>query len=169
MEKGNSFIVVFSLDQNNYQTLFGYLDNSFLVAYAIGMFIRFVLVVADSCYALSQCVVWGILSHNSFSSSQWDIWRAPTSAVLPEFRDADEWVVHMSVWPGLLLEHPLFRVLRLHPGKDTTIAGFKHSFPNGFWFWAEVSLRQTVGKVHWFVILSRNLISTTTGRIVIRV
>lgn len=26
-------------DQNNYQTLFGYLDNSFLVAYAIGMFI----------------------------------------------------------------------------------------------------------------------------------
>uniref|UniRef100_A0A671UGJ2 Glucose-6-phosphate exchanger SLC37A2 n=1 Tax=Sparus aurata TaxID=8175 RepID=A0A671UGJ2_SPAAU len=26
-------------DQNNYQSLFGYLDNSFLVAYAIGMFI----------------------------------------------------------------------------------------------------------------------------------
>lgn len=138
MDKGNSFIVVFSLDQNNYQSLFGYLDNSFLVAYAIGMFIRFVLVVADRCYALSQCVVCSILSHNSFSSSQWDIWRAPASAVLPEFRDADEWVVHMSVWHGLLLEHPLFRVLRLYPGKDTTMAGCKHSFPDGFWLGAEV-------------------------------
>lgn len=52
--------------------------------------------------------------------SQWDIWGAPASAVLPECRDADEWIVYMSVWPRLLLEHPLTGVLRLHPGKDTT-------------------------------------------------
>uniref|UniRef100_A0A7N8XVP2 Glucose-6-phosphate exchanger SLC37A2 n=1 Tax=Mastacembelus armatus TaxID=205130 RepID=A0A7N8XVP2_9TELE len=32
------FVCGVSLDQNNYQTLFGILDNSFLVAYAIGMF-----------------------------------------------------------------------------------------------------------------------------------
>jgi len=37
---------VFSLlDQDNYKTLFGVLDNSFLVAYAIGMFFRFVCAV----------------------------------------------------------------------------------------------------------------------------
>uniref|UniRef100_A0A8C9ZKG7 Glucose-6-phosphate exchanger SLC37A2 n=1 Tax=Sander lucioperca TaxID=283035 RepID=A0A8C9ZKG7_SANLU len=38
MEKANSFICVVPLDQDNYKTLFGVLDNSFLVAYAIGMF-----------------------------------------------------------------------------------------------------------------------------------
>ncbi len=52
--------------------------------------------------------------------SQWDVWGAPASAVLPERRDAHEWTVHVSVWPRLLLEHPLTGVLRLHPGKDTT-------------------------------------------------
>lgn len=31
---------VLSPDQDNYQKLFGALDNSFLVAYAIGMFFR---------------------------------------------------------------------------------------------------------------------------------
>lgn len=36
------FICVLSADQANYQTLFGVLDNSFLVAYAVGMFFRFV-------------------------------------------------------------------------------------------------------------------------------
>ncbi|KAA8586540.1 hypothetical protein FQN60_000376 [Etheostoma spectabile] len=38
MEKANSFICVVPLDRDNYKTLFGVLDNSFLVAYAIGMF-----------------------------------------------------------------------------------------------------------------------------------
>lgn len=37
---------VLPADQDNYQTLFGVLDNSFLIAYAIGMFFRFV--AADS-------------------------------------------------------------------------------------------------------------------------
>uniref|UniRef100_A0A3P8YTL9 Glucose-6-phosphate exchanger SLC37A2 n=1 Tax=Esox lucius TaxID=8010 RepID=A0A3P8YTL9_ESOLU len=32
-------VIMFSADQDNYQTLFGAVDNSFLVAYAIGMFI----------------------------------------------------------------------------------------------------------------------------------
>lgn len=52
--------------------------------------------------------------------TQWDIWRAPASAVLPECWDADERLVHMSVWPRLLLEHPLIMVLRLHTGKHPT-------------------------------------------------
>uniref|UniRef100_A0A3Q1FMW4 Glucose-6-phosphate exchanger SLC37A2 n=1 Tax=Acanthochromis polyacanthus TaxID=80966 RepID=A0A3Q1FMW4_9TELE len=34
----NSLICILPTDQDNYQTLFGVLDNSFLVAYAIGMF-----------------------------------------------------------------------------------------------------------------------------------
>lgn len=39
------------LDQDNYKTLFGILDNSFLVAYAIGMFFRFVyLATGRPCY-----------------------------------------------------------------------------------------------------------------------
>lgn len=122
MEEANSLICVVSLDQDNYQTLFGVLDNSFLVAYAIGMFIRFVCVCCWQmllCLCLSVCVC-AMLNHNAFSCSQWDLRRAPASAVLPEFWDGDEWIVHVSVWPRLLLEHPLTGVLRLHPGKDST-------------------------------------------------
>lgn len=40
--QANCCICVGPPDQDNYQTLFGVLDNCFLVAYAIGMFIRFV-------------------------------------------------------------------------------------------------------------------------------
>lgn len=112
-------IFVISLDQDNYQTLFGVLDNCFLVAYAIGMFIRFVCAGAGrSSYAFVWvCVLqWVIII---FLCSQWDVWRAPASAVLPEFWDADEWIVYSSVWPRLLLEHPLVRILRCHPGEHT--------------------------------------------------
>lgn len=57
-EKAHSFICVVSVDQENYQTLFGALDNCFLVAYAIGMFIRFVCAFTDSyeCFCLNVCV-----------------------------------------------------------------------------------------------------------------
>lgn len=48
--------------------------------------------------------------------SQWNIWRASPSALLPELRNAHEWIVHLSVWPGLLLGNPLAPVLRFHPG-----------------------------------------------------
>lgn len=70
-------------------------------------------------FFLSECVC-AVMSHNHVLCPQWDIWRAPASEVLPECWDAVEWIVHMSVWPWLLLEHPLIRVLRRHPGKDTT-------------------------------------------------
>ena len=60
--------------------------------------------------------------------SQWDIWRAPASAVLPEFWDDDEWNFHMSVWPRLLLEDPLDLLLCGHPGKDTTSQMYAFSF-----------------------------------------
>lgn len=35
------FLGVSSVDHSNYKTLFGILDNCFLVAYAIGMFFRY--------------------------------------------------------------------------------------------------------------------------------
>lgn len=38
MLKGSSLCL--PVDQSNYKTLFGVLDNCFLVAYAIGMFFR---------------------------------------------------------------------------------------------------------------------------------
>uniref|UniRef100_A0AAX7TWF0 Glucose-6-phosphate exchanger SLC37A2 n=1 Tax=Astatotilapia calliptera TaxID=8154 RepID=A0AAX7TWF0_ASTCA len=38
VKKSNSFLCFLVKDQDNYQTLFGVLDNCFLVAYAIGMF-----------------------------------------------------------------------------------------------------------------------------------
>lgn len=169
MEKANSFIFAISLDQDNYQTLFGVLDNSFLVAYAIGMFIRFVCAAAGRpCYLFVfwVCVLYWVI----ILCSQWDIWRAPASAVLPELWHGDEWIVHMSVWPRLLLEHPLPRVLRLHPGEDTT----PHSYfvprlvlnTGGnllmtclFWLWAiwpwYVSFRYKSGNV--LCITSRDL------------
>lgn len=75
------------------------------------------LVVFLSLLSVFVCLT---LSPNPFLCSQWDIWRAPASAVLPQFWDADERVVHVSVWPRLLLENPLVRLLRRHPGKDTT-------------------------------------------------
>ncbi len=43
-DRKNIYINVFlclNSDQNNYQNLFGVLDNCFLVAYAIGMFFRY--------------------------------------------------------------------------------------------------------------------------------
>lgn len=54
-KKAHSFICVVSPDRDNYQTLFGVLDNCFLVAYAIGMFIRFVCTLAPrhQCCCLS--------------------------------------------------------------------------------------------------------------------
>lgn len=63
MEKANSLICVISPDQDNYQTLFGVLDNSFLVAYAIGMFFRCVCAVAtDLVMFVCVCVCVIILS-----------------------------------------------------------------------------------------------------------
>lgn len=57
----------------------------------------------------------------SIISSQRDIWRAAPSALLPELRHAHEWIVHLSVRPGLLLGNPLPAVLRLHPGSVSRI------------------------------------------------
>lgn len=48
-------VCVLSSDQDNYQTLFGVLDNCFLVAYAIGMFIRWVCVCVTSHGFTSIC------------------------------------------------------------------------------------------------------------------
>lgn len=56
-ETGESFVTtlifVTSPDQDNYQTLFGVLDNCFLVAYAIGMFFRFVYLC---CWQTLPCI-----------------------------------------------------------------------------------------------------------------
>lgn len=78
----------------------------------------YLLFLADLVVFLSERAC-AALTNNHLSCSQWDIWRASPSAVLPEYWDVDEWVVHMSVWPWLLLEHPLTGVLRLRPGKQT--------------------------------------------------
>lgn len=43
--------ILFSVDQSNYKTLFGVLDNCFLVAYAIGMFFRYVVVFFNLLFA----------------------------------------------------------------------------------------------------------------------
>lgn len=78
----------------------------------------YLLFLADLVVFLSERAC-AALNNNHLSCSQWDIWWASPSAVLPEYWDVDEWVVHMSVWPRLLLEHPLTGVLRLRPGKET--------------------------------------------------
>lgn len=78
----------------------------------------YLLFLADLVVFLSERAC-AALTNNHLSCSQWDIWWASPSAVLPEYWDVDEWVVHMSVWPRLLLEHPLTGVLRLRPGKET--------------------------------------------------
>lgn len=70
--------------------------------------------VAPFACAFDRVVMFFVL----FLFLQRDIWRASASAVLSEFWDVDERVVHLSVWPRLLLENPLAGVLRLHPGTD---------------------------------------------------
>lgn len=44
------FLCASSVDNSNYKTLFGILDNCFLVAYAIGMFFRYAF-----CFLLTAC------------------------------------------------------------------------------------------------------------------
>lgn len=55
-------VFVVSPDQDNYQTLFGVLDNCFLVAYAIGMFIRWVwmCVTSHGFTSICRCVSPGL-------------------------------------------------------------------------------------------------------------
>lgn len=74
---------------------------------------------------------------------QWDLRGAPAATLLPEFRHADERIVHLSVRFGLLLEHPFAGLLRLHPGtrvrarakpkyKTQLRNAFKLEFQRGF-------------------------------------
>lgn len=104
-----AFLCVSCVDQSNYKTLFGVLDNCFLVAYAIGMFFRYAFMILS----LLLSALWVTMNGLCL---QWNIWRARPSALLPELRNADEWIVHLSVRPGLLLGNPLAALLRLHPG-----------------------------------------------------
>lgn len=45
------FLCVSSVDHSNYKTLFGILDNCFLVAYAIGMFFRYAFHIFTQLFA----------------------------------------------------------------------------------------------------------------------
>lgn len=83
--KTTVFIIIFNPDQDNYQTLFGAVDNSFLVAYAIGMFFRYGSCRRDTSH---QCLCMHAVVLSCTFSQQWHLWGAIAPALLPHFRDA---------------------------------------------------------------------------------
>lgn len=54
-------------------------------------------------------------------SPQWDFWGEAATPLLSLHGDAPQWFLHLPLWPGLLLEHPLHLVLRLRPGDPTLV------------------------------------------------
>lgn len=124
-----SLIISFP-DGDNYKELFGALDNAFLVAYAIGMFIRY-LRPFPPCTSSHQCarklVLIGLGSPGSLVASsvtapvllfppQRHFWGAAPPALLPVGGDAAERALHRALRPRLLLEHPRPLVLHRHAG-----------------------------------------------------
>lgn len=94
----------YSPDQDNYNELFGALDNAFLVAYAIGMFIRY-----RGCAHvphLSPRSPFGTTAQFPMLSPQWHFRGAAAVAVLPVSGHGAEWDLHSTLWLWLLLEHP---------------------------------------------------------------
>lgn len=173
-----SLIISFP-DGDNYKELFGALDNAFLVAYAIGMFIRYLRpfpLRTSSHQCARKLVLIGLGSPGSLVASsvtapvllfppQRHFWGAAPPALLPVGGDAAERALHRALRPRLLLEHPRPLVLHRHAGAAMPEDGpdFTSSpcFFGVFWGWGWPSFQ--VGG-HWAFPLPAKPGRTWRGR-----
>lgn len=117
-------------DGDNYKELFGALDNAFLVAYAIGMFIRYLRHFPPRTslhQSAGKLVFIGLGSPGWLVASpvaapvvlfppQRHFWGAAPPALLFIGGDAAERALHRALRPRILLEHPRPLVLHHHAG-----------------------------------------------------